>query len=162
MLQLLLGVEDIPQSAAHGEIEDIATELLAQITYLLPLSPRIELQKIFPPPDLATVQYAIQLLAGAASLRHQLSAVNSAQPHNLLQARRVLMLIANRLDQSAAAIDSNHDANRLLFASLAVGYSRLLFPVVLSLMKKPKWRAGFMSWVFQFSQQLRSPSTQVR
>jgi hypothetical protein len=158
MLELLFGAgDDAPEPGdEHQWAVDTATELFDQIEYLAPLSPwRTELQKRVPPLDIAKVEDAAQFFLETASLPRQLSAVRTAKPHDWLRARRVVTLLANRLDRAAASVNSDHQANRALFARLTVGWSRLLFPVLLSVVRKPAWRAGLMPEIFEIARQFR-------
>jgi hypothetical protein len=97
------------------------------------------------------VEGPVQFLLEAASLSHQLSAVQNATPHDWFRARRIVTLLANRLDRAAASVNSDHEANRVLFARLTVGWSRMVFPVLLSVVRKPPRRAGLMPEVFKIA-----------
>jgi integrase len=57
------------------------------------------------------------------------------------------------LDRAAASVSSDHEANRPLFARVTIGWSRLLFPVLLSVVMKPDWRAGLVPEIFDVARQ---------
>lgn len=147
LLELLYGVGDgIPRSADSRQwAVDTAAELLSQIEFLAPLSG----VNAIPSVRTETVEEVVTWISETASVRHQQDAVVKAQPHDWTRARRITRLAIGLLDRAdAAASPEQHVANRALFTRLAVGWARLLFPVVLAIVRNPQQRESVTGTIF--------------
>lgn len=147
LFELLCGVGDgIPESAnSRHWAADTATEVLSQIEFLAPLSG----VKVAPSVQAETVEEVVTWISETASLQRQQNAVIEAQPHEWTRARRITRVVIGLLDRAdAAASPKQHVVNRALFTRLAVGWSRLLFPVVLALVRNPQQRQSVTKTIF--------------
>jgi hypothetical protein len=145
--ELLCGVGDgAPESADSRQwAVDTATELLSQIEFLAPLSG----VNAIPSEQAETVEEVVTWISETASLRRQQDAVAAAQPHDWTRARRITRVAIGLLDRAdAAASPEQHVANRALFTRLAVGWARLLFPVVLAVARNPQQRQSVTRAIF--------------
>ena len=142
LLELLCGVGDnAPDAGDSGEWSvDTAAELLFQIEVLKPFTQRygaIEFAAV----RAETVEEVATWIRQTASLRRQHEAVTHARQHDWIRARRLVRLAIGLLDRAdAAASPQQHAANRALFTRLAVGRARLLFPILLAVVRTPEQR----------------------
>jgi hypothetical protein len=147
LFELLYGVGDgVPMSGDSRQwAADTATEVLSQIEFLAPLSG----VKAVPPVQAETVEEVVMWISETASLQRQQDAVVNARPHDWTRARRITRVAIGLLDcADAAASPEQHLANRALFTRLAVGWGRLLFPVMLALVRNPQRRQSVTKTIF--------------
>ena len=147
LFELLYGVGDgVPESAASRQwAADTATELLSQIEFLAPPSG----VKAVPSVQAETVEEVVMWISETASLQRQQDAVVNAQAHDWTRARRITRVAIGLLDRAdAAASPEQHVANRALFTRLAVGWARLLFPIVLAVARNPQQRQSATRAIF--------------
>jgi len=142
LLKLLCGVGDgVPEPGDSRQwAEDTASELLVGIEFLAPFA-RLNGSSIIPSVQPETVENVVTWISETASLRRQQNAVVDAQPHDWTRARRITRLAIGLLDRAyAAASPQLHAVNRALFTRLAVGWARLVFPVLLAVVRNPRQR----------------------
>lgn len=142
LLELLYGVGDgAPEPGEPRQwADDTATELLSHIRILTPLAP-LDGSDMVPAVQVETVEEVVTWISETASLRRQEDAVVNAQPQDWTRARRITRVAIGLLDRAdAAASPQQHEANRALFTRLAVGWARLLFPVLLAVVRRPEQR----------------------
>jgi hypothetical protein len=153
LFELLCGVGDgTPQPGDSRQwAVDTATELLSRIEVLARLD-RLNGSNAIPAVQAETVAEAVTWVSKTASLRHQHDAVINAQPHDWTRARRITRVAIGLLDRAdAAASPEQHAANRALFTRLAVGWARLLFPVLLAVVRNPAQRRSMTRTIFAAS-----------
>jgi hypothetical protein len=142
LLELLYGVGDgAPEAGDSGQWSvDTAAELLFQIEVLKPFTQRFGAIE-FPVIEAETVEEAATWMRQTASLRRQHEAVTRARQHDWIRARRLVRVAIELLDRAdAAASPRQHAENRVRFARLAVGWARLLFPILLAIVRVPEQR----------------------
>lgn len=147
LLELLCGVGDgAPESADSRQwAVDTATELVSRIEFLAPLSGASAIPSV----QAETVEEVVTWISDTASLRRQQDAVVDALPHDWTRARRITRVTIGLLDRAdAAASPEQHLANRALFTRLAVGWARLLFPIVLAVARNPRRRQSVTRAIF--------------
>jgi hypothetical protein len=147
LFELLCGVGDgAPGSAdARQWAVDTATELLSRIEFLAPLCE----VNVIPSVQAETVKEVVTWISETASLRRQQDAIVNAQPHDWTRARRIMRVAIGLLDRAdAAASPERHLANRALLTRLAVGWARLLFPIVLAVARNPQQRQSVTRAIF--------------
>jgi hypothetical protein len=153
LLELLLGVgEGTPEPGDPREwAVDTAEELLSQIE-VLARSGRLNGSNAIPAVPAETVEEVVTWISETASLRRQQDAVINARPHDWTRARRITRVAIGLLDRAdAAASPEQHAANRALFTRLAVGWARLLFPVLLAVVRNPALRRSMTKTIFAAS-----------
>jgi hypothetical protein len=124
-------------------------ELLFQIEILKPFSQRYGAVD-FPTVQAETVEEVATWIRQTASLRRQHKAVTQARQHDWIRARRLVRLAIELLDRAdAAASPQQHAANRALFTRLAVGWARLLFPILLAVVMVPGERRSATNALFE-------------
>jgi hypothetical protein len=142
LLVLLCGVGDgarEPWNSRQWSV-DTAAELQSQIEILARLS-RLDGLGAIPVVRAETVEEVVTWISENASLRRQQDAVKNARPHDWTRARRITRLAIGLLDRAvAAASPEQHVNDRALFTRLAVAWARILFPVLLALVRSPKQR----------------------
>lgn len=147
LFELLCGVGDgAPESADSRQWAlDTAAEVLSQIEFLAPLSG----VNTIPPVQAETVEEVVTWISETASLRRQQDALINARPHDWTHARRITRVAIGLLDRAdAAGSPEQHVANRALFTRLAIGWARLLFPVMLALVRNPQQRQSVTRTIF--------------
>ncbi|MFG1420011.1 hypothetical protein V5F38_19695 [Xanthobacter sp. V0B-10] len=147
LLELLYGVGDgVPEGADSRQwAADTATEMFSQLEFLAPLS-GVEMA---PSVRAETVEEVVTWISETASLQRQQDAITHAQPHDWARARRIMRVVIGLLDRAdAAASPEQHAANRALFTRLAIGWARLLFPVVLAMVRNPQQRQTVTRTIF--------------
>jgi hypothetical protein len=147
LFELLYGIGDgAPESGDTRQwAVDTATELLSQIEFLAPLNG----VNVVPSVQTETVEELVTWISETASLQRQQDAVVNAQPHDWTRARRITRVAIGLLDRvDAAASPQQHTANRPLFTRLAVGWARLLFPVLLAVVRYPEQRRSMTRMIF--------------
>jgi len=147
LLELLYGVGDGVSEGADSRqwAADTATEIFSQLEFLAPFSG----VKMAPSVRAETVEEVVTWISETASLQRQHDAITQARPHDWVRARRITRLVVGLLDRAdAAASPEQHAANRALFTRLAVGWARLLFPVMLAMMRNPQQRRTVARTIF--------------
>lgn len=147
LFELLYGIGGgVPESGDSRQwAADTATEILSQLEFLAPLSG----VKMTPSVRAETVEEVVTWIRETASLQRQQDAVADAQPHDWTRARRITRVVIGLLDRAdAAASPKQHAANRALFTRLAVGWARLLFPVVLAVVRNSQQRQTVTRTIF--------------
>jgi hypothetical protein len=147
LFELLCGVGDgAPESADSRQwAVDTATEMLSRIEFLAPLSGVNAIRSV----QAEAVEEVVTWISETASLRRQQNAVVDAQPHDWTRARRITRVAIGLLDRAdAAASPEQHVTNRTLFIRLAVGWARLLFPIVLAIARNPQQRQSVTRAIF--------------
>jgi hypothetical protein len=150
LLQLLCGVGDsAPEAGDPGQWPvDTAAELLFQIEVLRPFTRRYGTNEL-PAVQAETVEDVVTWIRETASLRQQHEAVTHAWQHDWIRARRLVRLAIELLDRAdAAASPRQHATNRALFTRLAVGWARLLFPILLAVVRAPEQRRAATNALF--------------
>lgn len=136
LLELLCGVGDgvpTPGDSRQWAFET-AEELLSQISRLNGSNAILTVQA-------ETVEEVVAWISETASLRRQQDAVINARPHDWTRARRITRVAIGLLDRAdASASPERHVANRASFTRLAVGWARLLFPILLAIVRNPEQR----------------------
>ncbi len=95
----------------------------------------------FPAVQAETIEEVATWIRQTALLRRQHEAVIQARQHDWIRARRLVRLAIEILDRAdAAASQQQHAANRALFTRLAVGWGRLIFPILSAVMMAPEQR----------------------
>jgi hypothetical protein len=118
----------------------MAAELLFQIEVLKPFTQRYGAIE-FPVVRAETVEEAATWIRQTASLRRQHEAVTHAEQHDWIRARRLVRVATELLDRAdAAASPRQHATNRARFARLAVDWARLLFSILLGIVRVPEQR----------------------
>jgi hypothetical protein len=147
LFELLYGVGDgAPESVDPRQwAVDTATELLSQIEFLAPING----VNLVPSVQTETVEEVVTWISETASLRRQRDAVVNAQPHDWIRARRITRMAIGLLNRANAATSpEQHVANRALFTRLAVGWARLLFPVLLAAVRNPQQHQSVARTIF--------------
>ncbi|MBS0274148.1 MAG: hypothetical protein JSR55_07035 [Proteobacteria bacterium] len=142
LLELICGVGDsAPEVGDSAQWSvDMAAELLFQIEVLKPFTQRYGAVE-FPGVQAETVEEVATWIRQTASLRRQHEAVTRARRHDWVRARRLVRIAIGLLDRAdAAASPQQHARNRALFTRLAVGWARLLFPILLAVVRAPEQR----------------------
>jgi len=142
LLELLCGLGDGASQAGDSSqwSVDTAEELLFQIEVLKPFTQRYKAME-FPVIQAKTVEEVATWIHQTASLRRQHEAVTHARQHDWTRARRLVRVAIELADRAdAAASSQQHAANRALFTRHAVGWARLLFPILLVMVRVPEQR----------------------
>lgn len=164
LLELLYGIGDGTPQQGDSRLwaSETAAELLSQIEVLARLG-RLNGSNAVPAVQTETVEEVVTWISETASLRHQNNAVINAQPHDWTRARRITRVAIGLLDRAdAAASPDQHAANRVLFTRLAVGWARLLFPVLLVVVRNPVQRRSMTRTIFAASAIVRRGSVRKR
>jgi hypothetical protein len=153
LLELLCAIGDGTPQQGDSRLwaVETAAELLSQIEVLARLG-RSNGSNAIPPVQAEMVEEVVTWISETASLRHQDNAVINAQPHDWTRARRITRVAIGLLDRAdTAASPDQHAANRALFTRLAVGWARLLFPVLLVMVRNPVQRRSMTRTIFAAS-----------
>lgn len=150
LLELLCGVGDSAPEPGDSDqwSVDTAAELLFQIEVLKPFTQRYgEIE--FPVIQAETVEEVAIWICQTASLQRQHEAVAQARQHEWIRARRLVRVAIELADRAdAAASPQQHEKNRMLFTRLAVGWARLLFPILLAVVRAPEQRRSVTNTLF--------------
>lgn len=111
----------------------VAAERMFQIEVLRPFNQRYGANE-FP----AMAKDVVIWIRETASQHRQRGAIIGAQPHDWIRARRLVRFAIGPLDRADAASPKQHAKNRRLFTRLAVGWARLVFPILLAVARTPE------------------------
>lgn len=154
-LELLCGAGDgVPPQKGLGQwIVDTTQELQTQMESLARFG-RFDCVAQMPAEE--TITEAVTWISETASLPRQQEALHNAGAHDWSRARRIVRLAIGHLDRAnRAASPDLHTANRVFFTCWAVGWARLLFPILLAAVRIPEQRRAVMKTIFEVAAEIR-------
>jgi hypothetical protein len=157
LLELLCGVgEGAPASGDPRQwAVDTAAELSSQIDALARLG-RFDGTDARPNVQAEVVEEVVTWISEVASLRRQRDALRRARPHDWSRARRITRVAIGLLDLADAAASPNqHADNRALLTGWALTWARLLFPILLAVVRDPEHRRSTTRAMFAAAAMVR-------